>query len=117
MNNHTNGIDIYLLKSDTTECLGLANGIGTGTELLLYVSFEGLPLCTTHVISHEMGHILNLYHTHHGTFNGNHENDNDPNSCLELSDHIVVGEGHLHSQGYCRQRDSFRENHYSIISM
>lgn len=32
MNNHTNGIDIYLLKSDTTECLGLANGIGTGTE-------------------------------------------------------------------------------------
>ena len=67
MNNHTNGIDIYLLKSDTTECLGLANGIGTGTELLLYGSFEGLPLCTTHVISHEMGHILNLYHTHHGT--------------------------------------------------
>ena len=38
------------------------------------------PLTRSHVISHEMGHVLYLWHTHHGTFN---EGGND-NPCPEL---------------------------------
>ena len=37
-------------------------------------------LTKSHVISHEMGHVLYLWHTHHGTFN---EGGND-NPCPEL---------------------------------
>ena len=47
-------------------------------------NIENRNLLTTHVISHEMGHDLNLFHTHHGTFDTNGENGNDPYHCKEL---------------------------------
>ena len=84
INNHNDGIDIYLFRSDYNKPHGLANGIGTGTELYLIGSDNTSHLCTTHVISHEMGHILNLFHTHHGTFDDVGENGNDPYHCKEL---------------------------------
>ena len=39
-----------------------------------------ISLTKSHVISHEMGHVLYLWHTHHGTYN---EGGND-NPCPEL---------------------------------
>ncbi len=96
-NNHTDGIDIYLfdelLSQDQPNGFGLANGIGESTELIVGGYWFGdkvIPLSKLKVISHEMGHVLYLWHTHHGTYvyideNGNDwENDGDPNSCAEL---------------------------------
>ena len=36
----------------------------------------------SHIISHEMGHVLFLWHTHHGTY----PEGGDPNQCMELVD-------------------------------
>lgn len=80
INNHQNGIDVYIYPlNSTTE--GLSNGFGNGTELYVSGYYNGSSLAATHVISHEMGHILNLYHTHHGTV---FETGGDPNQCAEL---------------------------------
>jgi hypothetical protein len=82
VNNHQDGIDIYLFD-DSVGGSGLANGVGESSELYVAGSFGESPyqsLITSHVISHEMGHVLFLWHTHHGTYN---EGGND-NPCAEL---------------------------------
>lgn len=83
VNSHSNGIDIYLFPAFPNyshSFSGLANGIGMNSEYLVVGNFNGTPACMTSTISHEMGHVLNLWHTHHGTFN---EGGND-NPCPEL---------------------------------
>ena len=82
VNNHSDGIDIYLFD-DSAPAGGLANGVGNSSEFYVSGEFWGSPsvsLVMSHVISHEMGHVLFLWHTHHGTFN---EGGND-NPCAEL---------------------------------
>lgn len=82
VNNHTDGIDIYLYD-DNASSGGLANGVGGSSEFYVSGSFWNAPfqsLITSHVISHEMGHVLFLWHTHHGTYP---EGGND-NPCAEL---------------------------------
>jgi hypothetical protein len=82
VNNHSDGIDIYLFD-DSAPAGGLANGVGNSSELYVSGVFWGIPsvsLITSHVISHEMGHVLFLWHTHHGTYN---EGGNG-NPCAEL---------------------------------
>ncbi len=77
INNHTDGIDIYLFD-DSASGNGLANGVGSSSEFYVSGSFWNPPynsLITSHVISHEMGHVLFLWHTHHGVEAG---------SCPEL---------------------------------
>lgn len=91
VNNHNNGIDIYLypfnIVYNNQSFIGLSHGFGSGTELFLAGNFENYAgynqlLATSSVISHEMGHVLNLYHTHHGTNN----EGGDPNECAEFAD-------------------------------
>lgn len=82
-NNHQDGIDIYLFDDLDADGFGLANGIGESTELILggyWLGDQVLPLSRLKVISHEMGHVLFLWHTHHGTF----YEGCDPNQCAEL---------------------------------
>ncbi|MFN8775533.1 MAG: hypothetical protein ACK5XV_02090 [Flavobacteriales bacterium] len=81
INNHSDGIDIYLYH-DQASPGGMANGIGNSSEFYVSGSFWDPPydgLVTSHVISHEMGHVLFLWHTHHGTFS-----QNTPSECPEL---------------------------------
>jgi len=81
VNNHQDGIDIYLFD-DSIGGSGLAHGVGDSSEFYVTGSFWEAPnysLITSHVISHEMGHVLFLWHTHHGTGEGG-----DDNPCAEL---------------------------------
>lgn len=82
VNNHQDGIDIYLYDS-SVEGSGLANGVGGSSELYVTGSWSSpfQPLATSHVLSHEMGHVLFLWHTHHGTVN---EGGTDAGQCPEL---------------------------------
>ena len=79
VNNHLDGIDIYVYPMNAPYG-GLGNGFGYYTEFYISGQYEGVSLAATHVISHQMGHILNLYHTHHGTSTDEGGFD----SCLEL---------------------------------
>ncbi len=84
INNHNDGIDIYLFD-DNAPAGGLANGVGMSSEFYVSGSFWNYPygsLITSHVISHEMGHVLSTWHTHHGTYN----EGGDPSQCPELVD-------------------------------
>lgn len=94
VNNHQDGIDIYIYPTNVVDSLsgGFSNGFGNGTELYVAGQYETFSLAATHIISHEMGHILNLYHTHHGTL---HETGGDSNQCAELvngNNSIVCGD-------------------------
>ena len=89
INNHNDGIDIYLFD-DSIHFLD-KTGAGSSDEAKTAVFVTGyyldnnstaLPLAKSHVLSHEVGHVLFLWHTHHGTG----ENTNDPNECPELVD-------------------------------
>ena len=87
--NHANGIDIYLFRESSTSAIlwaGKANGVGMNSEILIAGNDNGTPACMTSIISHEMGHVLNLWHTHHGTdLEGNSTDpDYDANQCAEL---------------------------------
>ncbi|MCP1996537.1 hypothetical protein [Flavobacterium sp. HSC-61S13] len=83
IDNHSDGIDIYLFDNESTG-LGLANGVGSSSEMFVSGKFWKPPydsLVTSHIISHEMGHVLFLWHTHHGTREGGSDNP-----CPELVD-------------------------------
>ena len=83
-NNHDDGIDIYLFD-DNAPAGGLANGVGISSEYYVSGSYWNYPynsLITSHIISHEMGHVLSLWHTHHGTY----YEGGDPSQCPELVD-------------------------------
>lgn len=82
VNNHSDGIDIYLYD-DQSNAGGRANGVGDSSEFWVSGSYWKAPfgsLVKSHVISHEMGHVLFLWHTHHGTVN----EGGDPGQCAEL---------------------------------
>ena len=87
VNNHTNGIDIYLFPpSPNYQFSGKAHGVGMNSEYLVVGNYNNIPTCMTSTISHEMGHVLNLWHTHHGTVTeGNPSNPGyDTYQCKEL---------------------------------
>ncbi|WP_347175294.1 hypothetical protein [Polaribacter uvawellassae] len=78
INNNEDGIDIYLFDDNYHFRAGKSIGIGKNTEV--WVSG---PLVRTHTVSHEIGHVLNLYHTFHGTVTENSSTGSDPNQCTE----------------------------------
>ena len=81
-NNHTDGIDVYLYPKTNLGAGGQANGVGSSSEFFVSGTWSGTGpfLALSHIISHEMGHVLFLWHSHHGTFP---EGGND-NPCPEL---------------------------------
>jgi len=69
VNNNSDGIDIYIF-SDAGTRGGKANGVGESSEFYISGSYWRSPfgsLVRSRVMSHEMGHVLFLWHTHHGT--------------------------------------------------
>src|SRR5438105_10817675 len=64
-NSHGNAIDIYLFGTDGNIQGGLAANIPATALVLGGVAF-GSNLASSHVLSHELGHCMGLFHTFHG---------------------------------------------------
>lgn len=64
-NSHANAVDIYLFPSNGGVQGGLAANI-TAKALVIGGIAYGINLASSHVVSHELGHCLGLYHTFHG---------------------------------------------------
>ncbi len=80
VNNHMDGIDIYLYPENKLTSGGSANGVGESSEFWISGSVGiGNPVGLSRIISHEMGHVLFLFHTHHGT-----DENEQGESCKEL---------------------------------
>jgi len=74
VNNHYDGIDIYLFPETANSPGGRANGVGESSEFWVSGTWSGnIPVAQSSIISHEMGHVINLWHTHHGCESGNWE--------------------------------------------
>lgn len=87
-NPHTDGIDLYLQPPHIGQPngQGLAGGI-PAERLYVFGSINGPPLALSHVLSHEVGHCLGLYHTHH------------PNDPLASGCHELVNQSNCSSCG------------------
>jgi len=87
INNHSDGLDIYLFDDNAELIIGTGGGSANEQKTAVFVTgyfldnnTVAIPLAKSHVLSHEVGHVLFLWHTHHGTG----ENTNDPSECPEL---------------------------------
>jgi len=86
---HTDGIDIILVK-DFPLGFGVANGIGDFSEFILMAPNPS-SWGAENVIAHEMGHVLNLFHTHHGCETGSFDDPTPPAGstlCCDAGDFV-----------------------------
>lgn len=80
-NRNWDGIDVYLFDNNQTNFYGKAAGIGNNAALSLCAYPKpGIHSTLTNVFAHEIGHVLNLHHTHRGC------NFNEAGYELELPD-------------------------------
>jgi len=84
---HIDGVDIYLGDDSIGHPLdgngyGATEGVGESSKLMVTGTFLGVNLVRSPVLSHEMGHVFNLWHTRHGTVI--EDILDDPFQCKEL---------------------------------
>ncbi|MDR3046081.1 MAG: zinc-dependent metalloprotease [Bacteroidales bacterium] len=102
-NSHSNAIDIYLFANEKLN-FGLASGI-PGTALVIGGQAYGTNLASSHVLSHEMGHCLGLYHTFHGLCEFGCSELVDGSNCSECGDFVcdtpADPQKHQVNSGFC----------------
>ncbi|TNE53816.1 MAG: hypothetical protein EP338_09815 [Bacteroidetes bacterium] len=81
---HSDAIDIYLLDGHSDFVGGKSARIHSSSYIVGGVNNEGVKYARTHIISHEMGHCLGLFHTFHGFILCENPDAIDPNPCQEL---------------------------------
>ncbi len=87
INAHSDGIDIYLIPAESPSEGGkTSDGVISGAFYVVGAFQETneleSELIGTSILSHEMGHCLGLWHTHHGTSSG----ERSGSACAELID-------------------------------
>lgn len=88
---HDDGVDIYLFPDDNLSEIagGWANEIGKYTHLIVFGTDPDFgPVIQSHVISHEMGHVLGLLHTHAGCDQGGTWEFPDGSNCGTAGDFV-----------------------------
>lgn len=87
INRVENAINVYLLDNNTWN-QGSAGTVGS-KALVVGGNLFGVNLVTSHVVSHELGHCLNLFHTHHSGCEGQGCLENpDGSNCSSCGDYI-----------------------------
>ena len=86
-NSHSNAIDLYLLGTDGNMQGGVAANI-VATSLALGGVFSGINLVSSHILSHEMGHCIGLYHTFHGMCEGGCRELVNGSNCTSCGDFV-----------------------------
>ena len=73
----------FLLENDDWN-MGKASGI-PGTSVVIGGMYNTTPMVTSNVLVHEVGHLLNLFHTFHGCEGGGTDCSGNPvpSECLE----------------------------------
>jgi len=79
INNYPNAINVYLITNALAVWIARANGIMSNAIVIENQHAE------SHVLSHEVGHCLNLWHTFHGS-TAEPPSALDPNACPENID-------------------------------
>lgn len=87
VNNHYDGLDMYLFPDVANSNGGRANGVGGSSEFWVAGTLFGQPVASNSIVSHEMGHCINLWHTFHGCETGNWE-DTDGSDCTIAGDFV-----------------------------
>lgn len=89
VDNHYDGIDIYMFPETANSPGGRANGVGSSSEFWVSGTWPNtnIKVAQSHIFSHEMGHVLNLWHTHHGCESGNWELI-DGSNCAVAGDYV-----------------------------
>ncbi len=87
VNNHYDGLDMYLFPDVANSNGGRANGVGDSSEFWVAGTLFGQAVASNSIVSHEMGHCINLWHTFHGCETGNWENTNGSN-CAIAGDYV-----------------------------
>jgi len=88
---HDDGIDMYLFPDEANGGGSINGDIGELTEFRIggrEGHSAGISYVRSSVMSHEMGHILNLYHTHHGCEEGGTWENTDGSNCDTAGDYI-----------------------------
>ena len=89
VNNNYDGIDMYLFPVTHPSTGGRANGVGNSSEFWVAGTWPGAgPTALNRVISHEMGHVLFLWHTHHGCESGGIWELTDGSNCDTAGDFV-----------------------------
>lgn len=88
VNNNYDGIDIYLYPESAIASGGRANGVGESSEFWVSGTMQDQVTAKSYVTAHEMGHVLNLWHTHHGCETGGIWEFTDGSNCSVAGDFI-----------------------------
>ncbi len=119
MNRHNNAIDIYIGPKENWSQGGRAAGIPSGAFWIggsfHYLAFQytppqqpvyiQVPFYMSNVVSHEMGHCLGLYHTHHEFEIGGCSECLDETNCSLCGDYVCDTKPDPYIQGHVDRFD------------
>ncbi len=87
-NAQPNAIDLYFCPNTSPSPGGTALAIPSGNLVIGGTWSGGIVVNTSHILSHEFGHCLGLFHTHHGSIEGNCDECVSGSNCTTCGDFV-----------------------------